>query len=105
MCHGVLVNFVKAFIKFTAYRSCINLKYNFCNVTSSLNHVSEVHCPSPLVVADSDRENVGTIYATVVKYSCHPGKRFEDGFEVKHITCQENEMWTENQFTCEGKCG
>jgi len=47
------------------------------------------------------RTSNGTFpYNTIILYSCSVGEKFEDGFNLKAISCIGQGEWNETEFTC-----
>jgi len=73
--------------------------------------LTDVYCSDPINVAHSivegleSRDPVTGLfkYATVLRYDCENGRRFEDGLTSNYIQCQLHGVWNQTHYTCQCK--
>jgi hypothetical protein len=54
---------------------------------------------------DVERDDVTGLYRyeTIVDYTCHDGRKFEDGRHSKSVSCSRNAQWDETDINCLGE--
>ncbi|KAK2161574.1 hypothetical protein NP493_1573g00038 [Ridgeia piscesae] len=75
---------------------------------SSISHEFNcygVACSDPPVVRNAARKVTGTVYGSVVTYTCNDRLRFIDGETTQNVMCLWSGLWSETDTLCEaGRC-
>ena len=69
----------------------------------------EVQCPPPPIIQHGTHSGVGRQYGDVIMYRCDPERqlssddtyRLTDGRTETSTVCQQNEMWSESELSCQ----
>ena len=61
-----------------------------------------IQCPEPPLVERATRHGSSLYYESVWLYHCDTGLLTDDGYTTRSITCQQDETWSNDKFTCEG---
>ena len=71
---------------------------------------TEVFCEAPDAPSNAEAVQLGTVtsgglypYGSGFIYACLAGRRFEDGWTQKQITCIDDGIWSEVGLTCDCK--